>query len=257
MIEGTALHSGVTSKVRLHRDEGAVRFLRNGTYIPVCLSNVTATQRSTTLGREGARVTLVEHLLAALHVRGWWRDLVIEVSADELPILDGSSAPWLEAVDGLGSPPPAPEPLVVTRRVGLELDQTHLQVCPDKSSLDVRIDFAHPAIGQQRWCGTPETYADVLDARTFGFLKDVKMLREKGLATHATAENAIVFDDTGSLTPLRSADEPVRHKALDALGDLFLLGRPLAGRLAITRGSHHSHVVFARLLSSLAHGDAL
>ena len=107
MIEGTTLHSGVTSKVRLHRDEGAIRFLQNGTYIPASLSNVVATQRSTTLGCEGAKVALVEHLLAALHVRGWWRDLVIEVSADELPILDGSAAPWLEAVDSLGSTSPA------------------------------------------------------------------------------------------------------------------------------------------------------
>ena len=251
------LHSGVRSEVRLYRDEGAVRFLRNGIYIPACLPNVTATRRSTTLGHEGAQVTLVEHLLAALHVRGWWRDLVIEVSTDELPILDGSAAPWLEVVDSLGSPPPAPEPLVVTRQVGLELDQTYLQVRPDKPSLDVRIDFDHPAIGRQSWQGTPENYGEVLNARTFGFLKDLEMLREQGLAAHVTVENAIVFDDTSSLTPLRSADEPVRHKALDALGDLFLLGRPLAGRLAITRGSHHSHVVFAHLLSSLAHGDAL
>ena len=251
------LHSGVLSEVRLHRAEGAVRFLRNGTYVPASLSNVTATQRSTTLGCNSAQVTLVEHLLAALHVRGWWRGLVIEVSADELPILDGSAAPWLEVVDSLGSPPPSPEALVVTQRVGLELDQTHLQLRPGAPSLSVGIDFEHPSIGRQHWRGIPKSYAEVLDARTFGFLKDLEMLREKGLATHVTAENAIVFDNTGPLTPLRSADEPVRHKALDALGDLFLLGRPLTGRLAITRGSHHSHVVFARLLASLPRGDTL
>ena len=257
MIKGRTLHSGVPSEVRLHHDDGAVRFLRNGTYIPARLSNVTATRRSTTLGVRGAQVTLVEHLLAALHVRGWWRDVVVEVSADELPILDGSAAPWLEGIDALGSPPPAPEPLAVTRRVGLELDRTRLQLHPGSPSLDVHIDFDHPAIGRQRWRGTPNRYAEVLNARTFGFIKDLEMLREQGLATHVTTENAMVFDSTGPLTPPRSADEPVRHKALDALGDLFLLGRPLAGRLAVSRGSHYSHIVFARLLSSLAHGDTL
>ena len=231
--------------------------MRNGTYIPASLSNVIATQRSTTLGREGAKVSLVEHLLAALYVRGWWRDLVIEVSADELPTLDGSAAPWLQAIDSLGSPPPVPEALVVGQKVGLELAQTRLQVHPGATSLDVHIDFEHPAISQQHWHGTPETYADVLDARTFGFTKDLEMLREQGLAAHVTTENVIVFDNTGPLTPLRSADEPVRHKALDALGDLFLLGRPLTGRLTITRGSHRSHVVFARLLASLAREGSL
>lgn len=248
MVSGRALHSGVFCEVRFHVDKGPVRFVRNGSSIEANLDNVTDTKRSTTLEQDGERITLVEHLLAALHVRGWWRGLVIETSAAELPILDGSSAPWLPELDALGPPPAPPAPLQVTEEVCLELGGSRLSASPGAPSLHVEIGYDHPALKNQSWQGDPERYPELLDARTFGFLRDLERLRRAGLATHATLENAIVYAEEGPLARLRSADEPVRHKALDLLGDMFLLGRPLHGSLCAVKGSHTSHVAFARRL---------
>ncbi|CAN5850656.1 UDP-3-O-acyl-N-acetylglucosamine deacetylase [soil metagenome] len=250
MVSGRALHSGVFCEVRFHVDEGPVRFVRNGSSVAASLDNVTGTERCTTLSCGGESVALVEHLLAALHVRGWWRDLVIETSAAELPILDGSSAPWLLELDALGPPPASPEPLRIAEVVGLELNGSRLSVSPGEPSLYVEVDYDHPAIGVQSWQGDPERYPEILAARTFGFLRDLEGLRRLGLATHATLENAIVYGVEGPLTPLRSVDEPVKHKALDLLGDMFLLGRPLHGSLCAVKGSHTSHVAFARRLQT-------
>ena len=251
MISGRALHSGAFCEVRLHLEAGPVRFQRKGKMIETDLDNVTGTERSTTLEQDGERVALVEHLLAALHVRGWWRGLVIEASATELPILDGSSAPWLAELDTLGPPPPAPAPLRVVERVCLATSGSRLSASPGRSSLYVEVDYGHRSIGVQSWQGERERYHELLDARTFGFLRDLESLQRVGLATHATLENVIVYGDEGPLAPLRSADEPVRHKALDLLGDMFLLGRPLYGRLCVVKGSHHSHVAFARRLRTV------
>lgn len=248
MISGYGLHTGAPSWVHLHRAEGGVRFRRGQQEIPVQLESVSDTRRSTTLARSGYQVTTVEHLLAALHVRGWWRGLIIEVSADEVPILDGSAAPWLALIDELGEPPAPPQGFSVGETFTLQQGDALCRVRPGPARLCAEIHFAHPAIGQQRWCGGPEDFENVLPARTFGFLSDLEKLRAHGLATAASLENAIVYGDDGPLSPLRFEDEPVRHKALDALGDFYLLGRPLLGELEVVRGSHQAHVHFARTL---------
>ena len=251
MISGVGLHSGAPCRVRFHPSEGGVRFRRGGREISARLESVTNTSRCTTLGEGSARVGTVEHLLAALYVRGWWRGLVIEASADELPILDGSAAPWLPLIDALGPPPPPPQGLEVKKPFSLSLGEkgdAQFTLTPGPPCLSVRIHFAHPAVGRQHWRGTPKDYETLLPARTFGFLSEVEALRARGLATAAGLENAIVFGDEASLQPLRSPDEPVRHKALDWLGDAFLLGRPLLGSLAVVRGSHGAHVTFLRAL---------
>jgi len=248
VISGHGLHTGAPSWVHLHPADGEVRFRRGRQEIPAHVDFVVNTLRGTTLGAGGYQVATTEHLLAALHVRGWWRGLVIEVSADELPILDGSAAPWLGLVDALGPPPPPPEGFQIASPLSLQLGETQLKLSPGSPSLCAEIAFAHPAILTQRWCGPPERYAELLSARTFGFLSDLEELRARGLATAASLENAIVFGSEGPLSPLRFADEPVRHKALDALGDLYLLGRPLLGALEVVRGSHHAHVHLVRTL---------
>lgn len=248
MVSGVGLHSGIPCRVRLFSEAGPVRFRRGREEILARVENVVATERCTTLGKNGIRVALVEHLLAALYIRGWWRGLVVETSADELPILDGSAAPWLEEIDALGSPPPPPEALRLEHPLTYRQNGTSLTARPGAAELSVRVDYPHPTIGQQRWCGSPERYAELLDARTFGFLHEVETLRAAGLATAATLENVIVFGSEGPLRPLRHPYEPVRHKALDALGDLFLFGRPLGARLEVVRGSHQAHVAFLREL---------
>jgi UDP-3-O-[3-hydroxymyristoyl] N-acetylglucosamine deacetylase len=240
-VEGIGIHSGARCRVTLHRDQGPIRFLRNGHAIPADVTSVVDSRRATTLGSEGERVAMVEHLLAALSVRGLWSEVVVEVSGEELPILDGSARGWYELLDELGAPPEAPPPLRPERPIELRSRAAHVQLEPGTARLCYGIAFDHPAIGEQHWCGGPERYAELIDARTFGMLADVEALRAKGFASGANLENAIVFDEVGPLVPLRAENEPVRHKALDALGDLFLLGRPLEARITIWRGSHALH----------------
>lgn len=200
------------------------------------------------LGDDGVRVATVEHLLAALHVRGVWSGLLIEVDADELPILDGSAAPWNRALDELGAFPPAPGPTAVEAEVqDRHGGRARLESGP--RGLTVDIAFEHPAVGRQSWSGPPEAWPQVLGARTFGFERDRDALRAEGRALGASEASAIVFRENAPDVPLRYPDEPVRHKALDALGDLYLLGRPFAGRLRIRRGGHALH---HRLVSEAA-----
>lgn len=254
-VEGVALHSGARVAVRLFREGGPIRFRRRGVEITACLSNVAGADRATTLAAAGERVALVEHLLAALRVSGHFSGVVIEVDSDELPILDGSAEPWCEAIEALGRPDQPPPPLVVSKELTARLNGSTATLSPGPESLECSIDFDHPAIGRQRWSGDPGSYRELLAARTFGFLREADELIKRGLVRGAALEHAIVFADEGPLRPLRWVDEPVRHKALDALGDLSLLGRPLAGALRIERGSHALHHELMRRI--IAAGDAL
>ncbi|HEX7004822.1 MAG TPA: UDP-3-O-acyl-N-acetylglucosamine deacetylase [Trueperaceae bacterium] len=246
MISGVGIHSGRTSRVRLHREPGPIRFRQGSTEIPALVEHVVSTDRCVTLAADGARVALVEHLLAALHIAGFWRDVLIEVEGEELPILDGSALPWSEALAVLGQPAPPPPPLSVEEPV--DLPELEVLVTPGESSIDVIVDYAHPAIGAQRWSGRRNEWHELLAARTFGFLAELEQLNAMGLAFGAATENAIVFDDDGPIGPLRHPDEPVRHKALDLLGDLALLGRPLQAAIRVKRGSHRAHVNLMRHL---------
>lgn len=250
MIAGVGIHSGRRCEVRLHRAEGPIRFRRGATEIAARLDRVVRCDRCTVLGEGAERVAMVEHLLAALAARGFWSGVVVESSADELPVLDGSAAPWLEAVDALGAPPEPPPPLRVEAPFRYAAGSGSLRLEPGPPLLEACIDYPHPAIGAQRWAGPPERLEELLAARTFGFLEEAEALRRAGLATGASLENAIVFDGDGPMRPLRFADEPVRHKALDALGDLALLGRPIAGKVSVDRGSHRLHVDAARAWTS-------
>lgn len=246
MIAGVGIHSGARCEVRLHRVDGPIRFRRGRVTVPARLERVVACAHATVLGRDGARIGMVEHLLAALAARGFWSGVLVEASADELPILDGSAAPWLEPLAELGAAPVAPAPLPVAVPFRHAAVGGTLRLEPGPAVLEVGVDYPHPAIGAQRWAGPPERFEELLAARTFGFLAQADRLRREGFATGATSENAIVFDGDGPMTPLRFVDEPVRHKALDALGDLALLGRPIAGKVVVERGSHRLHVEAAR-----------
>lgn len=247
-LSGIGVHSGAASTVRLTRSEGPVSFRRAGQLIPASARSIVSTNRTTVLGAGSARVAMVEHLLAALHIRGWWSGLLIEVTADELPVLDGSALAWLETLDQLGAPPPAPEPLVPGSEITVRTADSSASWAPGPDLLDVSIRFSHPLIGSQRWQGGRAEWVQLAGARTFGFMKDLQALRASGLALGADAGNCLVYTDEGTVQPVRGADEPVRHKALDALGDLFLVGRPLAGVVRVACGSHGLH---ARLVQEV------
>jgi UDP-3-O-[3-hydroxymyristoyl] N-acetylglucosamine deacetylase len=237
--------------VRLHRADGPVRFRTAAGTVAAHVDQVVATDHCTVLGSGAVRVATVEHLLAALRVAGFWSGVVVEVDADELPILDGSAAPWVAAVAELGAPPAAPEPLRPIAPWRWSGGDASVAIDPGPERLEVDVAFPHPAIGTQRWSGGPDRYPEVLPARTFAFAEDLERLRAGGLLKGADAGSGILFGHDGPHVPLRFANEPVRHKALDALGDLALIGRSIAGTVRVQRGSHRAHVTAMRHL--LAH----
>lgn len=252
LVEGVGIHTGRTGRVRLHRDDGPLRFRLAGRDLPVDASAVISTDRCTVLGSDGVRIATVEHLLAALRAAGFWAGVVIEVEGPEVPILDGSAGPWRPLVAALGPPPAAPAPWRPRAPLRFSHAQSVLVLAPGPERLTASIDYAHPAIGAQRWSGTPETFDALLDARTFATRAEVSAMLAAGELLGAEEGRGIVFDDDGPTAALRWPDEPVRHKALDAVGDLALFGRPLAGDLSISRGSHAAHLAFMLRLRSAA-----
>ena len=250
VVSGKGVHSGLTCSVRIVSEPGPVTFIRSGTRIPASHTSVSGTRRATSLTNDGASVSMVEHLLAALYISGWWQDLSFEVTADELPVLDGSATEWLPVLDSLGPPPPAPPALHVTQPVLVTEGGSSASLEPGGPGLDldVTIDFDHPQIGRQRWQGGQADYRQLAAARTFGFSKDLDRLRSLGLGRGAGLDNCLVFSADGSLNEPRSPDEPVRHKALDTLGDLYLLGQPLNG---LVRTACSSHALHAKLVQEI------
>ncbi|GEM87516.1 UDP-3-O-acyl-N-acetylglucosamine deacetylase [Meiothermus granaticius] len=246
-LEGIGLHTGQRATVRIHPESGPVRFRVGGVEFRPLASQVVDTARCTVLGANGVRLMTVEHLLAALFIRGIWEGVLLEVTGPEIPILDGSAQEWLEALEAFPSPDAAAWSLPAPLR--LEEGRSSLLAQPAEAfSLLVTIAFPHPKIGYQAVECPPTPLAELAPARTFGFLSELEALRSQGLIQGASLQNALVFSDTEPLTPLRMLREPAMHKALDFLGDLYLAGVPYRGRFVVHRGSHRLHVELARRL---------
>ncbi len=246
-IAGIGLHTGQKTTLRLHPEPGPVRFRVQNTEFRPLSTHVLDTARCTVLGLGGVRLMTVEHLLAALFIRDIWEGLLIEVSGPEIPILDGSAKEWLEALSSFASTPIPPQPLETSLRVE-EGRSTVLAHPAQAFSLLVTIAFSHRKIGYQQVECPPTALSELASARTFGFLSELDALRSRGLIQGASLQNALVFGDTEPLNPPRMLQEPVRHKALDFLGDLYLAGVPYCGRFIVHRGSHRLHVDLAKLL---------
>lgn len=246
-IRGIGLHSGEQGTVRFHSADGPVRFRAGQLEFRPLASSVLDTTRCTVIGHHDLRLMTVEHLLAALYIRGIWEGLVIEVSGPEIPILDGSAQEWLAALQGIPAGGPRPQPLSGTIRIG-EGRSSVLAQPAETFLLTATILFPHPKIGYQQVQCPPTKLEELASARTFGFLSEVETMRAKGLIKGASLENALVFSEHDFVNIPRMLHEPVWHKALDFLGDLYLAGRPYQGRFVVHRGSHRLHVELAKLL---------
>jgi UDP-3-O-[3-hydroxymyristoyl] N-acetylglucosamine deacetylase len=252
-IEGVGIHTGAATRVRFCSTPGeAVCIVRDGVRIPLLAENVRNTQLATQISAQGVSVSTTEHLLAALHILGHWTGFEIQVEGPEVPILDGSALGWsLVLQDVIPETAPArivpPEIAVEVRGgyVGLENISEGLP-----ARLNVSIGFAHPDINDQRWIADELSWRDLLDARTFAFAHDLERLLATGRGMGFNNENAIVFSKEGPSLPLRGFDEPVRHKALDLLGDLYLVGAPLQALVVAERPSHEANVALALELRS-------
>lgn len=260
LFEGVGLHSGRSVKVAIlpAAANHGLRFMRadlpGKPEIRAHYTNVVDTTRATTLGDGGVTLATVEHLLAALGGLGVDNALV-QVEGPELPIMDGSAAPFsrLLAEAGLRALPWPRAYLQIRKPVEFRQGDQWMRVVPGEPRITYTIDFNHPLIRWQRFTiplRSESFRSEIAPARTFGFLKEVEYLKTRGLALGGSLDNAVVLDETGVLNPggLRFPEECVRHKILDAVGDLALLGMPLLGRLEVGRGSHELHYRFLQLL---------
>jgi UDP-3-O-[3-hydroxymyristoyl] N-acetylglucosamine deacetylase len=208
---------------------------------------------ATVLGKDGATVETVEHLLAALVSVGI-DNVVVELTHNEVPIMDGSAAPFLFLVQEAGVKRLATPRryLKVLRPVQLAHSDKRIAIYPsDHFKVSYTISFDHPVLRHQSRTEriTEHGFAEsIAPARTFGFLKDVEALRQNGLALGGSLENAIVIGDAGVLNALRFEDEFVRHKILDVVGDLALVGHPIIGHVVVHRGGHALHTALASQL---------
>lgn len=266
-IQGVGLHSGATVRVGiLPAPVGAgLQFarvdLQGSPTVPAHCTWVADTQMATTLARGPARVSTGEHLLAALVSLGI-DNARIEVDGPEIPILDGSAQDWLDLLDTAERVDQGERPLtiVVRRLVEVTNGDRHVRLTPaDALEIGATIQFPHPAIGEQSLSLTltAKTFRSELAwARTFGFLDQVEWLRARGLARGGTLENAVVYDAQGIVNPegARAPDEPVRHKVMDLVGDVALLGGRLQGRLEAVRPGHG--MTLALMQALLADPDA-
>ena len=255
---GIGLHSGkpVRLVLRPAPAEHGIRFVRTdlGVEIPATLAHLTSQDHATTLGRDGVSIGTVEHLLGAFAGLGV-DDAQVEVDGPEVPILDGSAAPFVMLIHEAGLRPLAVPRLYlkVVRPVEVVRGLKTARLVPaEHFEISYAIAFDHPLLRHQA-CSvriTPRTFAEeVAPARTFGFLREVEMLRRSGLALGGSLDNAVVIGETGVLNnKLRFEDEFVRHKVLDAVGDLTLLGHPLLGRLEATKAGHALHAAVAQKL---------
>ena len=220
--------------------------------IAATVENVSETERRTQLGTGTNTVHTVEHVLAAVAALGI-DDLLIEMDGPEPPILDGSARPFLDALKaaGLAALDGQPDILTLTEPVRIIDGESVYEAFPSSGlELDVTIEFPHPSIGRQskRVCVTRDTFdSELASARTFGFMHEVEWLRSRGLIKGASMDNAIVLDELEVVSgPLRWADEFVRHKAMDCVGDLALAGSRVQARIVALKPSHRGTVTLVR-----------
>lgn len=266
-ISGIGLHTGRHVNVVLRpagADHGLV-FWRSDVdaYAPAIAEAAGRFDHATSLGARGRDVSTVEHLLSAA-VGAGLDNLLVEVDGPEIPILDGSALPWLDAFAKAGLVPLAALRASFTPSRVLAVPASAGRKLEIRPARDLRvtytIDFPNPAVGRQSLTVvlSPETYAThVAPARTFGFLSEYELLKAHGLARGASAENCIVVgEDQVENGDLRFPDEFVRHKVLDLLGDLALVGRPVAGHVVAHKAGHAMHAALASLLREEARAAA-
>jgi UDP-3-O-[3-hydroxymyristoyl] N-acetylglucosamine deacetylase len=265
-FSGIGLHTGEHATVRIvpaPANKGIIfrRLDLDNFELPANVASVARVSYATTLMNRGVWISTVEHLLSALYGMGI-DNAYIELDNFEVPILDGSAAPFTEAIARVGAVRQRAQRqyIRITKPFVLQEGQKTLGIYPsDTFTVKYDIDFQHPLIGKQsveaQLNGTNYAHS-IAPARTFGFYHEVEKLQASGLIRGGSLDNAIVLTEKGMLndTSLRFDDEFVRHKTLDLLGDFALIGQPVLGRLVANRAGHALHTRFvAELLESTSH----
>lgn len=264
-LNGVGVHSGSDVSVTLHPAEagsGVVfrRIFEDGSHIEMkaAVSEVGGTNHCTMLGfsRETS-IAMIEHLMAALYALGI-DNVLVEVTGEEVPVLDGSSAVYIDEIEAVGirSLGVKRRYIRVTQRVRISEGESWAEFLPyDGTRFEVDVEYDTPLIGRQHWEGslTPETFKKELSrARTFGFMRDVEKLWAAGLALGSSLENSVVISDDHKVINVGGlrypGDEFVRHKTLDAVGDLALAGSQFIGCFRSYRGGHRMNAMALKAL---------
>ena len=261
VASGTGLHTGVKTGLVLQPlpPNSGIHFasLSADVSVPAHIDWVDSTGYATALHREGVTVQTVEHLLATLHAYGI-TNLLVKFQG-EIPIMDGSAIEFCRLIDGVGVEEQDGDidVVVIEERIAIESGKGEsITIEPaDGFSISYLLRYPHP-VGEQRYdfeFTGPESFRDlVAPARTFGFLRDMKQLASMGLATGGRLDNCILIDDEKVVnTTLRFPDEFARHKVLDVMGDLYLLGHPLRGRVVAELTGHSDNIALVRRIKEI------
>ncbi len=263
-LEGTGLHTGYPVHLRLTPAPTGTGIVFRRTdlrdfRIEATRAHVARVSYATTLMKKGVMISTVEHLLSALYGLGI-DNLYIDLDSMEVPIMDGSGKRFIEEIDRIGiqEQEALRQYMVIEEPIEVRHGDKFAGVYPSPGMRATYIiDFEHPAIGYQeiQMALSPESYRrEIGFARTFGFMSDVEYLKRNGLIRGGSLENAVVLDDSGLVNNhLRFPDEFVRHKLLDLLGDISLVGRPIIGHLYARKAGHAIHTALADQIARLTH----
>jgi UDP-3-O-[3-hydroxymyristoyl] N-acetylglucosamine deacetylase len=246
-LEGIGLHSGKPARITLSPappDSGIVFSVgHDGPPVPAAPESVVDSHYATTIGRNGSRIQTVEHLMAATAGLGI-DNLAVQVDGTEVPAVDGSAKPFVGLLHAAGRTAQSPRrrPITIRQPIHVGGGNRWIEIVPaPELRISYTLDNDHPAIGTQVLSCVPTEESFVNEfapARTYGFLKDLGAMRKHGLALGGSLDNAIVVGKRGTLNGLRYRDEFVRHKVLDLIGDLALLGRPILGHVIARNAGH-------------------
>ena len=248
---GIGLHCGekVSLTIKPAPAGSGIRFIRkdlpDASFVKACYENVVDTHLSTTIGCNGTTVSTVEHIMAAFFGLGI-DNAIVEIDGPEVPIMDGSSAPFIFLLNSVGiKKQKAPKEFIIIKKpLKVEEGNRSISILPSNElKITYTIDFSHPMLKNQKYemCFSGKDFVNEISrARTFGFLSDVNALRDAGLAMGGSLDNAIVIDEFRILNEdgLRYKDEFVRHKILDFIGDIAVLGMPVIGHFVVQKSGH-------------------
>ena len=249
-VTSKGLMTGIESTARLvPSDHKGIRFHLGDNVIEASVDNVVSTEHCTVIGNENIKVMLIEHFMAACaicHIEA----IDVYLTHFEMPILGGGSAEWVEIFKEAGNT--ANESYILDEPVSYFNGKTHLIVVPsDEFKVTYSVNFNHPELNH-RWVSLEkDKMNEIIEARTFGYLKELEMLQAAGYARGVSLENTVGMTETGYTTELKSAFEPVKHKILDLIGDFYLTGfnpLDLKAEIIVKEAGHAVHVKTAKLL---------
>lgn len=251
--KSVALMTGAECEAKLiPSSEKGIRLHFGGQTVEAKVENVVSTEHCTVIGNAQVQIMLIEHFMAACALCKI-DSLDVQLSHFEMPILDGASKKWIDIFNEAGITDAGQKSYTISEPASYINGKTHIVMLPsDKLNITYGVNFNHPTLNH-RWVSASEDFSEIIEARTFGYLKDLEMLQKAGYARGVSIENTVGMTEDGFTTELKSDMEPAKHKVLDLLGDLYLTGvNPLnlKTEIIVKEAGHTVHVNFAKQIKS-------